>query len=219
MASPATFEYSTRSLTRQKGWRLVVKRFVDVLLGTALLLIAMPPMALAALMIWLTDGRPLLYPWRVVGQHGKYFMGWKFRTMVRDADKRKQSLMVHNEMVGPVFKMRDDPRITKVGRILRRYSIDELPQLWSVLKGDMSLVGPRPPLVTEFERFEPWQKRKLSVTPGLTCLWQVQGRADIKDFDDWVKMDLEYIDSWSLLLDLKILSQTVKTVVLGRGAY
>ncbi len=219
MASAASFDYANSTPGRQNGWRLAVKRCFDLFVGTFLLLLATPVMTLAATAVWLTDGRPLLYPWRVVGQHGKYFVGWKFRTMVRDADKRKQELMIHNEMVGPAFKMRDDPRITRAGRILRRYSLDELPQLWSVLKGDMSLVGPRPPLVTEFECFEPWQKRKLSVIPGLTCLWQVQGRSDIKDFDDWVKMDLQYIDTWSLSLDLKILSQTVKTVVLGRGAY
>lgn len=139
--------------------------------------------------------------------------------MVRDADRRKRELLKHNEMQGPVFKMRDDPRVTSVGRLLRRYSFDELPQLWSVVRGDMSLVGPRPPLVTEYENFEPWQKRKLSVVPGLTCLWQVSGRSDIKDFDEWVRMDLQYIDDWSLQLDLKIIFQTFTAVLMGRGAY
>jgi lipopolysaccharide/colanic/teichoic acid biosynthesis glycosyltransferase len=218
MDSKSLFDYAANT-GRQRGWRLVVKRGFDLVVGSVLLTLAAPIMGIAGLAIWVTDGRPLLYRWHVVGQQGKPFLSWKFRTMSRDADARKEQLMRHNEMLGPVFKMRHDPRVTRVGRVLRRYSLDELPQIWSVLKGDMSLVGPRPPLVTEFERFEPWQKRKLSVIPGLTCLWQVQGRSDIKDFDEWVQMDLNYIDNWSLSLDLKILSQTLTTVVLGRGAY
>jgi lipopolysaccharide/colanic/teichoic acid biosynthesis glycosyltransferase len=139
--------------------------------------------------------------------------------MVKDADKQKATLEKLNEMQGPVFKMRNDPRITRLGRILRRYSLDELPQLWSVLKGDMSLVGPRPPLVKEYERFVPWQKAKLAVTPGLTCLWQISGRSDIRSFDDWVRMDLEYIRNWSLKRDLVILCRTALVVLRGRGAY
>jgi lipopolysaccharide/colanic/teichoic acid biosynthesis glycosyltransferase len=139
--------------------------------------------------------------------------------MVHDADRLKRELLQHNEMRGPAFKMRNDPRITRAGHFLRKYSLDELPQLWSVLLGDMSLVGPRPPLVSEYERFQRWQKRKLAVIPGLTCLWQVQGRADISDFDEWVRMDLDYIDHWSLGLDLKIMFRTVLVVLQGRGAY
>ena len=196
-----------------------LKQAMDVVLGSALLLAASPVMAVIALVIWIDEGRPILYPWKVVGEQGRSFRGWKFRTMVRDADRRKQELLARNEMQGPVFKIRDDPRITRSGRFLRKFSLDELPQLWSVVRGDMSLVGPRPPLVTEFAEFEPWQKRKLSVTPGLTCLWQVQGRADISDFDDWVRMDLDYIDRWSLSLDFKILWQTVAVVLRGKGAY
>ena len=219
MASTTSFQYAGTTQTRQQGWKLVLKRGLDLLFGCILLVLAAPVMGFAAVAIWFTDGRPVLYQWRVVGHQGKPFLSWKFRTMVRDADKRKQELMAQNEMAGPAFKMRNDPRITKVGRVLRRYSLDELPQLWSVLKGDMSMVGPRPPLVTEFEQFEPWQRRKLTVIPGLTCLWQTMGRSDIKNFDEWVRMDLHYIDNWSLLLDLKILVQTVKKVVLGRGAY
>ena len=122
-------------------------------------------------------------------------------------------------MSGPVFKMEADPRVTRIGRVLRRYSLDELPQLWSVLKGDMSLVGPRPPLQTEWVQFEPWQRRKLAVTPGITCLWQVSGRADIRDFDEWVKLDIRYIERWSLLLDGPILLKTVAAVLGTRGAY
>jgi lipopolysaccharide/colanic/teichoic acid biosynthesis glycosyltransferase len=203
----------------QRPYRLRVKRAIDLVVGTILLIAASPVILVVALVTWICEGRPILYQWRVVGQNGRPFRSWKFRTMVRDADLRKQGLLRHNEMQGPVFKMREDPRITRMGRFLRKYSLDELPQLWSVVLGDMSLVGPRPPLVSEFAQFEPWQKRKLSVVPGLTCLWQVQGRADIRDFDDWVRMDLEYIDHWSLLLDFKILFQTALVVVRGNGAY
>lgn len=196
-----------------------VKRVVDLVLGAMLLIAASPVMLIIAVVIWICEGRPILYEWRVVGRHARPFVSWKFRTMVRDADQRKCDLLHYNEMQGPVFKMRDDPRITRSGRFLRKYSLDELPQLLSVVLGDMSLVGPRPPLVTEYAKFQPWQRRKLSVAPGLTCLWQVQGRADIKHFDDWVHMDLDYIDNWSLMLDFKILLQTVLVVLRGKGAY
>jgi lipopolysaccharide/colanic/teichoic acid biosynthesis glycosyltransferase len=134
-----------------------------------------------------------------------------------DADARKASLAALNEMSGPVFKIKDDPRITPLGRILRKHSLDELPQLWSVFKGDMSLVGPRPPGPHEFERFEVWHRRKLSVRPGITCLWQVMGRNQIANFDDWVSLDLQYIDNWSLWLDLKIIAKTATVVIKGTG--
>jgi len=211
-------EQQTGRLSRHPQQRRI-KRVVDLVLGTGLLIAASPLMLIIAAVIWIVEGGPILYEWRVVGQHARPFASWKFRTMVRDADQRKQDLLHHNEMQGPVFKIRDDPRITRSGRFLRRYSLDELPQFWSVVLGDMSLVGPRPPLVTEYAKFQPWQRRKLSVVPGLTCLWQVQGRADIKHFDDWVHMDLDYIDNWSLMLDFKILLQTVLVVLRGKGAY
>lgn len=210
----STGKYAIRPL-----WQDIVKRGMDVLLGTLLLIVAAPVMGIIAVSIWAMEGRPILYTWRVVGKDGKPFRSWKFRTMVRDADQRKHELLSRNEMVGPVFKIRDDPRLTRSGRFLRRYSLDELPQLFSVVLGDMSLVGPRPPLVDEWERFQPWQRRKLTVIPGLTCIWQVQGRADVRDFNDWVRMDLEYIDGWSLLLDLKILARTAIVVLAGKGAY
>jgi lipopolysaccharide/colanic/teichoic acid biosynthesis glycosyltransferase len=196
-----------------------MKRALDLVVGTILLILAIPWMLVIGLVIWICEGRPVLYQWKVVGQHGRPFLSWKFRTMVPDADRRKQELLKHNEMQGPVFKMREDPRITPTGRFLRKYSLDELPQLWSVVLGDMSLVGPRPPLVTEYAKYESWQKRKMTVVPGLTCIWQVQGRADITDFNDWVRMDLQYIDNWSLILDFKILFQTAAVVVRGKGAY
>ena len=143
---------------------------------------------------------------------------YKFRSMYTDAEARKKELLKDNEMEGLMFKMKDDPRITAVGRFLRKTSIDELPQFYNVLKGDMSLVGTRPPTEDEFEKYSPHYRRRLSITPGLTGMWQVSGRSDIKDFDDVVKLDLEYIDNWSLLLDLKILLQTIIVVFTGRGS-
>lgn len=129
----------------------------------------------------------------------------------------RETLTPHNEMEGPVFKMRQDPRVTTFGRFLRKYSVDELPQLWSVIKGDMSLVGPRPAFASEWERYEPWQRRRLTVMPGITCLWQINGRNAIRAFDDWVHLDLEYIDHWSLGLDVLILAKTIGTVFRGTG--
>jgi lipopolysaccharide/colanic/teichoic acid biosynthesis glycosyltransferase len=178
-----------------------------------------PVLALVAFLVYALDGNPILYRWRVVGKGGIPFTSWKFRTMVKDADALKPALLGLNEMSGPVFKIRDDPRITPLGRLLRRFSVDELPQLWSVLKGDMSLVGPRPPLVKEYEQFCEWHKQKLSVTPGITCLWQVSGRNEITDFDDWVRMDLQYIQQWSIMEDFKIMIRTVGVVFRRRGAY
>jgi lipopolysaccharide/colanic/teichoic acid biosynthesis glycosyltransferase len=139
--------------------------------------------------------------------------------MVADAEEQKHRLLAQNEMQGPVFKLTHDPRVTPLGRLLRKFSFNELPQLWSVLKGDMSLVGPRPAFPHELERYELWHKRKLTVKPGLTCLWQVSGRNRISSFDEWVRLDLEYIDRWSLWLDLEILARTAIHVVAGRNAY
>jgi lipopolysaccharide/colanic/teichoic acid biosynthesis glycosyltransferase len=196
---------------------LIAKRLIDVLTSVALLVGLSPLLVIIAVLIRLTSEGPVFYRWRVVGQHGRPFTGFKFRTMVVNADALKAKLMAVNEMSGPVFKMEHDPRITPIGRVLRKFSLDELPQLWSVLRGDMSLVGPRPPLQTEWANFESWQLRKLSVKPGITCLWQVKGRNRIRDFDDWVRLDLQYADNWSLLLDLKILLWTVPAVVKGTG--
>ena len=160
---------------------------------------------------------PIFFKWHVIGKNGIPFTGYKYRTMIANADHLKVDLLESNEMTGPVFKMTDDPRITKVGKILRKYSLDELPQLWSVFKGDMSLVGPRPAGPHEWEKYEEWHKRKLSVTPGMTCLWQVNGRNEIHEFDEWIKMDLEYIDNWNLWLDLKIFMKTIPVVLKGSG--
>jgi lipopolysaccharide/colanic/teichoic acid biosynthesis glycosyltransferase len=197
---------------------LFVKRLIDLLISTTLLVLLLPVFIVIALAIKLTTPRlDVLYRWRVVGYNGKRFAGYKFTTMAEDADERQAELASGNQMQGPVFKIRNDPRVTPLGRFLRKYSLNELPQLWSVLKGDMSLVGPRPAFPHELERYELWHKRKLSVRPGMTCLWQVRGRNQISRFDDWVRMDLEYIDNWSLWLDVKILARTAWTVVRGSG--
>jgi lipopolysaccharide/colanic/teichoic acid biosynthesis glycosyltransferase len=203
----------------QAVWKRRFKRLIDVVGSGAALIVLSPILALIALLVYASDGSPILYRWRVVGKNGVPFTSWKFRTMVQGADALKSSLLVSNEMTGPVFKMKDDPRITRLGRRLRQTSLDELPQLFSVLKGDMSLVGPRPPLVSEYEQFSEWQKQKLSVMPGITCLWQISGRNEIKDFDDWVRMDLQYIQQWSIAEDFRIMLRTVGVVLRGRGAY
>lgn len=196
--------------------QLIIKRLFDAVVAFILLIVLSPVILLIALAIRITSGAPVLFKWQVVGKHGQPFTGYKFRTMVVGADRIKEELLHLNEMNGgPVFKMKADPRITPIGRILRKYSLDELPQLWSVLKGDMSLVGPRPPLQSEFEQFTESQKQKLSVQPGMTSLWQVRGKP--QDFNEWVRLDLEYIDQWSLWLDFKILVQTALVVLTGKN--
>ncbi len=208
---------------RSGGWRWRaaqrVKRVMDVILAGALTIVLSPVFVLAAFAVRMSGPGPILFPWRVLGERGRPFVGYKFRTMVHNAETLKERLLAHNEMRGPVFKMRDDPRVTRLGRWLRKFSIDELPQLWSVLKGDMSLVGPRPCSPQEFARFESWQRDKLAVIPGITCLWQVEGRSAITDFEEWARLDLQYIRDWSIWLDFKILLRTVPAVVRGRGAY
>lgn len=199
-------------------WQRLVKRVFDVIVALGLLIGLSPILLGIGLAVRLSSPGPALYPWRVLGKNGRPFVGYKFRTMVKDADKLKAQLMARNEMSGPVFKIKNDPRITPLGRWLRKFSLDELPQLWSVLRGDMSLVGPRPPSRTEFERFELWQMRKLSVTPGVTCLWQVRGRNEISDFADWARLDLDYIDHQTLTLDFRILLETAWTVIRGTGS-
>jgi lipopolysaccharide/colanic/teichoic acid biosynthesis glycosyltransferase len=196
---------------------LVCKRLIDVGAATVLLVLLFPCFVVLIILVKISSPGPVFYLWRVVGKGGKPFTGYKFRSMVCNADEMKPGLDALNEMNGPVFKLTDDPRVTRIGRWLRRYSLDELPQLYSVLKGDMSLVGPRPPLVTEYEKFTSHQKKKLAVKPGMTCLWQVNGRNKVSDFDDWVSLDLDYIRNWSLGLDLKILAQTVAEVLGGSG--
>jgi lipopolysaccharide/colanic/teichoic acid biosynthesis glycosyltransferase len=204
---------------RQRRSYLLVKRVIDCVISAGALIFLAPLFLLIAIAIKLTSPRaPVLYPLDWLGKNGKPFVGYKFRTMVSDADKLKQQLLAFNEMTGPVFKMRNDPRVTRLGRFLRKFSLDELPQLYSILKGDLSLVGPRAPLREEAEKFEFWQRRKLSVKPGITCLWQINGRGEICNFDEWVRLDLEYIRNASLLLDLKIILLTIPAVLSTRGA-
>jgi len=195
----------------------VLKRIMDIILGIILFLFFIPIYLIIGILIKTTSIGPVFYNWNVIGKNGVSFKSFKFRTMVTDADKNKIQLSSKNEMIGPVFKMKNDPRITKIGKILRKYSLDESIQFISVLKGDMSLVGPRPAGPIELDNYKEWQKRRLSVIPGLTGPWQVSGRNKINHFDDWVKLDLEYIDNWSLWLDIKILFKTIPAALKGTG--
>lgn len=194
-----------------------MKRAVDILLSGLLIIVFSPLFLILAVAVKLSSPGTIFYPWQVVGKGGCRFTGYKFRSMILGADKMKSRLEHLNEMNGPVFKMTNDPRVTKVGTWMRRYSLDELPQLYSVLKGDMSLVGPRPPLFTEYVQFNDYQRRKLAVKPGMTCLWQVSGRNHVKEFDDWVELDLKYIREWRPALDFWVLIKTVGAVVSGSG--
>lgn len=196
----------------------VLKRCMDLagsLAGLAVTAILFPFVALA---IRLESPGPVLFRQVRIGRNGRRFQMYKFRSMYADAEARKQELLAQNEMSGPMFKLEKDPRVTRVGRFLRKTSIDELPQFYNVLKGDMSLVGTRPPTETEFEQYDLYYRRRLSMTPGLTGMWQVSGRSEIRDFEDVVRLDLKYIDNWSLSLDVKIILQTILTVLFGRGA-
>ena len=198
---------------------LFVKRAIDVVVSATLLVLLAPLFLIVAAAIKIsTPHLPVFYAWHVIGFSGRPFTGYKFTTMAADADEQKLHLLDRNEMQGPVFKIKDYPRITPLGRTLRKFSINELPQLWSVLKGDMSLVGPRPAGPHELVRYELWHKRKLCVKPGVTCLWQVSGRNRITNFDDWVHLDLEYIARWSLWLDMRILVRTMWAVISGSGS-
>ena len=196
---------------------LFCKRMVDIVGSSVVLILFLPVAVLIALAIKLTTPGPVFFVQERCGLNGRLFKLLKFRTMVRNAEELKSDLLSYNEMSGPVFKMRDDPRVTFVGRFLRKFSLDELPQLINVVKGDMSLVGPRPPTPDEVRKYDRWQRRRLSVKPGLTCLWQISGRSHV-DFDEWMKLDLEYIDRWSLGLDVRILLRTIPAVILGTGA-
>jgi len=198
--------------------RMLVKRCIDIagaLVGMVVTILLTPFIALA---IFVNSPGPVFFAQTRIGKNGRRFKMYKFRSMYMDAEERKKDLMKQNEMQGLMFKMEDDPRITKVGKFIRKTSLDELPQFYNVLKGDMSLVGTRPPTEDEFEQYNLHYRRRLSITPGLTGMWQVSGRSDITDFDEVVKLDLQYIDNWSLALDFKILLQTVGVVLFGRGS-
>lgn len=194
------------------------KRFLDVVGALLALIVTSPLMLLAALLIKIESRGPILYKSTRLGWGGKPFTFLKLRSMVNDAHQKRHHVEHLNECDGPVFKISNDPRVTRVGRLLRRTSIDELPQLFNVLRGDMTLVGPRPPIPEEVRRYEPWQLKRLSVRPGLTCLWQISGRSRI-GFQEWMRLDLEYIRHQSLAMDLKILVRTIPAVVSRDGAY
>jgi exopolysaccharide biosynthesis polyprenyl glycosylphosphotransferase len=201
------------------SWQSIAKSLLDFVGAAVLLIILSPLLLFTAIAIKLTSPGPIIFKQQRCGLNGRPFTMYKFRSMITDAEQRKHELAMFNEMTGPVFKISNDPRITPIGRFLRKYSIDELPQLWNVLRGEMSLVGPRPLPVDEVQRFDDLShRRRLSVKPGLTCLWQISGRSEVKDFKEWVKLDLEYIDNWSFWLDLKILLQTIPIVLKGTGA-
>jgi exopolysaccharide biosynthesis polyprenyl glycosylphosphotransferase len=196
---------------------LAVKRLCDILLGCIGLILSAPLILLVAGPLLLESKGPLFFSQNRVGRNGRVFRIYKLRSMYVDAEARKADLLGENEMKGPMFKIKDDPRITKVGRFLRKTSIDELPQLYNVVKGDMSIVGPRPPLMDEFSQYESRYKRRLSMRPGITGFWQVNGRNAVPEFEDVLKMDLAYIDNWSLALDIKILVKTVGVVLCMSG--
>jgi len=201
-----------------KGLPVFIKHGIDFI-GSAVLLVAFSPIMLAvALLVRLTSRGPILFSQRRLGYNKRVFQIYKFRTMVADAERQLKAIEHLNEVSGPVFKIKNDPRITPIGKFLRRTSLDELPQLFNVLKGDMSIVGPRPLPARDYEGFnQDWQRRRFTVKPGLTCLWQVNGRSSIP-FEQWMQLDLQYIDKWSLWLDLKILLKTVPAVLRGSGA-
>ena len=215
MASTASFALT---VVEPSAPSQVTKRVLDVLVSSGGLILLAPLCALIALLVWAEDGGSAIYAQTRVGRNGRRFRFFKFRSMVQNADALKSQLMEKNEAVGPAFKMRQDPRITRVGRILRKYSLDELPQLWNVLRGDMSLVGPRPHLPTEVERYQEYQKARLSAQPGLICLREVTGRSHLS-FDQWVMTDLLYLKHRSFGLDLQILCHAVPAVLKGEGAY
>ncbi|MCU1245861.1 MAG: UDP-glucose:undecaprenyl-phosphate glucose-1-phosphate transferase, partial [Acidobacteria bacterium] len=209
--------FLTFTTTPSNESQLALKRLLDIAVSMTTLFIAAPIILLVSLAIRFSSPGSVFFKQKRIGLNGRMFTLYKFRTMINDAHARRSEVEHLNEMTGPVFKSRSDPRVTPVGRVLRKFSLDELPQLWNVFKGDMSLVGPRPPIPEEVAEYHRWHRRRLSMKPGLTCLWQVSGRNNV-DFDRWMQMDLQYIDNWSPSLDLKILLRTIPAVLLGKGA-
>lgn len=197
---------------------LATKRALDLALCVPGLIILSPALLLIAIAIRIESSGPILFRQLRVGKDRRPFYCLKFRSMSQDAEKRKHEIAHLNEVDGPVFKIKHDPRVTRVGRVLRKFSLDELPQLWNVVRGEMTLVGPRPPLPREVEQYEDWMLRRLDVTPGITCIWQISGRSDT-NFEQWMRMDVEYVGSQSLGRDLSILVRTIPAVLFGRGAY
>lgn len=201
-----------------QGFNLFVKRVIDVVFGLIALLVAAIPMAIIALLIKATSPGPVLFKQVRVGKGGGKFVCYKFRSMYKDAEERKAALLHLNEVDGPIFKMKNDPRITPVGKVIRKLSLDELPQLFNILKGEMSWVGPRPPTPDEVKKYSAWHLKRLDVTPGLTGLWQVSGRSDLS-FDEMVKLDLYYAENWTLTVDILIMLRTIPVILKHEGAY
>ncbi|MFC5469659.1 sugar transferase [Cohnella suwonensis] len=204
--------------TPLRGLNLVIKRCMDIIISLLGIMILSPLWALVAVAIKLSSSGPVFYNQKRLGKNGVPFVIYKFRSMVTDADQKLEVLNDHNDMTGPAFKMKDDPRVTKVGAFIRKYSIDEFPQLLNVIKGEMSLIGPRPPLPDEVKQYSDHQWRRMDVRPGMTGLWQVSGRSDLT-FDEWINLDIQYIERWSIALEFKILLKTIPVVVKGSGAY
>jgi exopolysaccharide biosynthesis polyprenyl glycosylphosphotransferase len=200
-----------------KPIQLALKRLADIALSVTALVLLSPLFIVAAVAVKLTSAGPIPFRQERVGLRGRAFKMLKFRSMIANAEELRAKLQASNESSGPVFKMKHDPRVTPVGRFMRKYSIDELPQLINVLRGDMSIVGPRPPLPGEVARYEAWQRRRLSVRPGLTCVWQVSGRNQVS-FGDWMRLDMQYIDHWSFAQDIRLILRTIPVVLTGRGA-
>ena len=207
----------TVSIKTMPTYSVITKRWVDLMVVIVLLAILFPLLLLTAILIKCTSPGPIFYKQMRCGLYGRKFQLFKFRTMVDGAEDRLWEIRHLNEMSGPVFKMRNDPRTTALGSFLRKSSIDELPQLWNIIKGEMSIVGPRAPLPEEVQYYVENQRRRLSVKPGITCLWQVSGRSEI-DFNRWIELDLHYIDNWSFWLDIRIMLKTIPAVFTGRGA-
>ncbi|MBI5740246.1 MAG: sugar transferase [Nitrospirae bacterium] len=213
-------EYAVMTMSSgpQSGWQLITKRVLDMAFSTTCIILLSPLMLFITLLIKLTSPGPVLFVQDRVGYNKRLFRLYKFRTMVINAEQLQSELESHNEMEGPVFKIRNDPRVTKVGRLLRKFSLDELPQLFNVVKGEMSLVGPRPLPIRDFNNFhEDWLHRRCSVIPGMTCTWQISGRNNI-NFEEWIKLDMQYIDNWNLVNDFMILIRTIPAVFKGVGA-
>ena len=209
----------TFTTTPTKVLDLFIKYSLDRIAAFFMLVILSPVFLVISLLIKTTSKGPVVFSQVRSGLNGRTFKFYKFRSMYQNAEERLEELKKYNEMEGPVFKMKNDPRITPLGKFLRKSSLDELPQLFNVLKGEMSIVGPRPPLPKEVEKYERWQRRKLSMKPGLSCLWQIAGRNQITDFDEWMRLDLKYIDNWSLWLDFKIICKTVLVLLTMKGAH
>jgi len=206
------------STTPEWGWAMFLKEMFDRVASFLLLIVLSPLFLVVALGVKFSSPGPIFFRQERCGLNGRKFTLFKFRSMVENAEEMQEEIKGLNETTGPVFKIRSDPRLTRFGRILRRSTLDEIPQLINVLKGEMSLVGPRPPIPWEVEEYDIWQRRRLSVKPGMTCLWQISGRSDMS-FEKWMELDLTYIDNWSLWLDFKILAKTIPAVLSGRGAY